>query len=280
MPDRPNTPAPPSGALITGSYRQGPRFNTYRQHGTQDWVLVYNLSGHARFGSPVGDIITGPNDIILLKPHVRHDYGTAPDQTHWEPVWAHFIPRPSWMAWLNWPEPASGILRLHLSDLGQQQRIIGRFHDVLKLNASPFRHREALAMNALEEIILWCDLANPHGETAQLDSRIRHSLDFICAHFAEPLPVSHIAAQCGLSPSRFAHLFRVQTRETPQRYLELQRLNRACQLLEFTQEPIRHIARQVGFDNPFYFTLRFKQHHGISPRLWRRRRSTVSVRAT
>jgi AraC family transcriptional regulator of arabinose operon len=151
-------------------------------------------------------------------------------------------------------------------------RLARRFRDAVRLNAGPSRQREALALNALEEILLWCDLANPRRETAGLDSRIRHSLEFICAHFAEPLNVARIAANCGLSPSRFAHLFRTQTGETPQRYLELQRLNRARQLLEFTQEPVTAIARAVGFENPFYFTLRFKRHGGASPRAWRLRR--------
>jgi AraC family transcriptional regulator of arabinose operon len=88
--------------------------------------------------------------------------------------------------------------------------------------------------------------------------------------------VARIAAQCGLSPSRFAHLFRHQTGETPQRYLELQRLKRARELLEFTQEPIAVIARSVGYENPFYFTLRFKRHNGASPRQWRQRRQSVA----
>lgn len=273
---RSDTPAPPPGPLITGTYRQGPRFNTYREHGTGDWVLVYNLSGHARFGHSRGELLTGPGDIILLKPRTRHDYGTAPGQPHWEPLWAHFIPRPSWLEWLDWPEPAPGIMRLHLQDHAQQARIVARFQEMLHLNSGPFRLREALALNALEEILLWCALINPEGEAARLDPRIRQALDYISANLGEPLTVGRIAGHCGLSASRFSHLFRRQTGETPQRYLELQRLNRARQLLEFTQEPIRHIARQVGFENPFYFTLRFKQHNGVGPRHWRRQVQAAS----
>jgi len=268
---RPETPSPPPGNLVAGIYRQGPRFNTYRANGSRDWVLVYNLSGHARFGHADGDILTGPGDMILLKPHTRHDYGTAPQRKHWEPLWAHFIPRPNWMEWLKWPQAAPGIFLLQLHDHAQQPQIVKRFHELLQFNTSPDRLREELGMNALEEIILRCDRANPQSETAHLDSRIRTAVDFICAHFPEPLTVAQIAGRCGLSPSRFAHLFRTQTGETPQRYLEQQRLFRARQLLEFTQEPIHLIAEQVGFENPFYFTLRFKRHSGISPREWRTR---------
>ncbi len=49
--------------------------------------------------------------------------------------------------------------------------------------------------------------------------------------------------------------------------------DRARQLLEFTQEPVSAIARQVGFENPFYFTLRFRRHLGASPREWRQQQA-------
>ncbi len=274
MRSRPDTPSPPPGPLVAGHFHKGPRYLTYRAHGTRDWLLVYTLSGHGRYGHAAGEFITRPGDMILLKPGTLHDYGTARGHRHWEPLWAHFIPRPGWMELLEWPEIAPGLLHLPLAGHEWQARIVRRFREVLPLNAGPSRLREPLAMNALEEILLWCDLANPRHATAGLDHRISRSLDFICARFSEPLTVAAIAAHSGLSPSRFAHLFRAQTGETPQRYLELQRLNRARQLLEFTQEPVAAIARQVGFENPFYFTLRFKRHSGASPRHWRTQHAT------
>ncbi len=272
MPARPDTPSPPPGPLVTGRFRKGPRFHTYRAHGTEDWLLIHTLAGHGRCGHAAGELITRPGDMILLKPRLLHDYGTAPGHSRWELLWAHFIPRPAWLEWLDWPEAGPGLLHLPLAGHELRAKIIRRLQDTIQLHAGPSPLREPLAMNALEEVFLWCDLANPRKETAGLDARIRRSLEFICAQFAAPLTVARIAAQCGLSPSRFAHLFRLQTGETPQRYLELQRLNRARQLLEFTQEPITSIARQVGFESPFYFTLRFKRHAGLSPRAWRQRR--------
>lgn len=272
MRSRPDTPAPPPGPLVTGHFRKGPRYHTHRAHGSRDWLLIYTSSGRGRCGHAGGDLLVGPGDLILLKPQVRHDYGTARGHRHWEPLWAHFIPRPTWLEWLDWPEAAPGLLHLSLGQHELRPRIARRLRDAIALNAGPSPLHEQLALNALEEVLLWCDLANPRKENAGVDGRVQRALDFICARFAEPLTVARIAAHCGLSPSRFAHLFRRHTGETPQRYLELQRLNRARQLLEFTQEPVATIARQVGFENPFYFTLRFKRHAGASPREWRQRR--------
>ena len=35
--------------------------------------------------------------------------------------------------------------------------------------------------------------------------------------------------------------------------------------------PIAVIAAEVGYENPFYFTLRFKNHSGLSPRDYRKK---------
>lgn len=275
MPDPHDTPSPPPGLIVAGAFRKGSRYFTYREYGTRDWLMVYTLSGQGRFGHDHGDYLTRQGDMILLEPNTKHDYGTARGAGHWELIWAHFIPRSDWRPWLEWPELAPGLRGLSLDQHEQQARIIRRFRSLLRLATGPLRLREPLAMNALEEILLRCDLGNPRREATRLDSRIRQSLDFISEHLAEPLTAARLASHCGLSPSRFAHLFRAQIRETPQRYLELQRLARARQLLEFTQEPVRHIAQQVGFESPFYFSLRFKQHHGVSPRDWRHQRLAV-----
>ena len=269
MPRQPDTPSPPPGPLVTGHFYKGPRYGTYREQGTRDFLLIYTLGGCGRFGHGAGEFLAHTGDLVLLRPGTIHDYGTATGATNWELLWAHFIPQPAWMHYLRWPEVASGISQLPLAGHEWQSRISQRFRDLVRLNRASFRLREALTLNALEEILLWSELANPSGTPNGLDSRIRRSLDFICEKFHEPLTVAAISKHCGLSPSRFAHLFRAQTGETPQRYLELQRLNRARQLLEFTQEPIATIARAVGFDSPFYFTLRFKRHSGASPRSWR-----------
>jgi AraC family transcriptional regulator of arabinose operon len=269
VPARANTPAPVPGQLITGHFHEGSRYSTYREHGTRDWILVHTLSGHGRFGHARGEYMTQPGDVVLVEPGTLHDYGTAGGAENWELLWAHFIPLPHWLDLLDWPEVAPGIRVLPLAGHEFEARIVQRFRDALHLNASSMRLREAFAMNALEEVFLWCDHVNPHTATIGVDVRIRRALDFIHERFAQPLSVADMARQSGLSLSRFSHLFQRETGETPQRYLELRRLGRARELLQFTQAPVAEVARQVGYDNPFYFTLRFKRLTGEGPRAWR-----------
>lgn len=142
--------------------------------------------------------------------------------------------------------------------------------------------RELFVLNALEEVILWCNTLNPLSAYTQMDPRIQEVMDYLCSHLREKITLAQVAAEHSLSVSSLSHLFRQQTGMTVLRYLEEQRLARARHLLELTPWTIQWIAQAVGYDNPFYFTLRFKQRNGTSPRDYRRsiKRNRVESGAT
>ena len=77
------------------------------------------------------------------------------------------------------------------------------------------------------------------------------------------------AGSVGLSTSRLAHLFREQSGQTPQQYLEGLRMQRATELLRRTGFSIKQIADAVGFESQFYFSQRFKARTHQSPSSFR-----------
>jgi AraC family transcriptional regulator of arabinose operon len=54
------------------------------------------------------------------------------------------------------------------------------------------------------------------------------------AHPGQVVSVSHLAGEAGLSPSRFAHLFRAETGSTPARMFLRMRVMHAAELLTAT----------------------------------------------
>ncbi len=257
--------------LVTGHFKEVTGYYSYRPKGTRDWLLVLTLNGHGRFGHPGGEIVTSTNDLVLLKPGTPHDYAVANGHPKWELVWAHFKPRADWTPWLDWPEEAPGLTRISLYDPTLARLIIARFTDAHRLATGPLKHRDELAMNALEELLLWCDVINPKAETAELDDRIRAATDWLCRNLEKHVTLDILAEAVGMSVSRLAHLFREQIGTPPLQFLEAQRMRRAKQLLEVTSLSVKQVAAEVGFDNPFYFTLRFKKSSGVSPTEYRKR---------
>ena len=271
MPDKHEETHPDVGHLVTGRFRETAGYETWRARGTDDWLLIATLDGGGRFGGDGPQILAKPGDLVLVHPHTRHDYGVAPEAGVWEFLWTHFHPRPDWAPWLLWPEAVPGIGLLTLKDADLRGRAFARFAQAHELATSALRRRETFAMNALEEVLLLCDLGNPRARPSRLDPRIEEAMNFLCRRLGEPTGLDDLASHVGLSVSRLAHLFRQEVGLTPQQFLEGQRLHRARQLLELTARPIAAIAAEVGYENPFYFTLRFKRETGYSPRDYRKK---------
>lgn len=251
--------------LLTGHFHETSGYRAYRPRGVDDWLLIHTIVGTGRFGHPGGELLARPGDWVLIRPGTLHDYAVAASDTSWELLWAHFQPRADWLTWLEWPEVAAGLMLLQISD----PAVASRFHTVHRLFHGDLRRREAFAMNALEALFLDCDRLNPGATTARYDPRVRRAVDYLESNLAEKLALSDVAAAVGLSESRLAHIFRSETGQTLQHYLEARRMQRAGELLLRTGFPIQQIAAVTGFESPFYFSRRFKRWTGQSPLSYR-----------
>lgn len=255
--------------IRTGHFSAGAHYGCKRWSGTDDWLLFCTVAGAGRFGHASGSLVSGAGDLVLLSPRHPHDYATATPPGTWEFTWAHFLPPPHWLAWLAWPEQAPGVLRLALGTDPEFARIAARLR-VMDQHATSIQvHRYALAINALEEAILLADAHNP-ARAASVDDRVRVAADAVRADLTHAWSIADLAVKAGLSTSRFAHLFRIEFGESPRRWVERQRIERARQLLADTSDPVSAIAAAVGFSDPFHFTNRFRAVTGVSPSMSRK----------
>lgn len=241
----------------------------WREHGAPGWLLVYTLGGMGRFGHERGELLARPGDLVLLQSGTRNDYGLEDRLKKWDLLWAYFFPPSAWHPLLRWPEASPGLMRLHLPEGKVRSLIVRLLKEAHRHNTGPERHREMLALNALERLLLGCDGINPRSDQSRMDPRILRAMDYLCQNCALPMSAMLLARQCGLSVSRFAHLFREQVGQTPHQFLETQRMARARQLLELTQESVTGIAARSGFPDLFHFSRRFRQYTGCSPRNYR-----------
>jgi AraC family transcriptional regulator of arabinose operon len=259
---RVETMHPEVNRVLCGRLSEGSEYSTWRVRGTTDFLLIQTLSGSGRVGGADGELITGVGDAVLLPPNVPHDYGTAIGASHWDLAFAHFRPRTDWMPLLEWPQRHGSIG--FISTSGEiHSRVARALHKGTRMQADPFERSELFAVNALEEALLWLDSQNPLR--TRLDERVLSVVEYVRDHIAEQLSAQRLAAVAHLSPSRLSRLFTLQLGVTPQQYVERERMLLAQQLLGLTNRPVGEIARQLGWDDPFYFSKRFHRFSGLSP---------------
>jgi len=242
----------------------------FRAQEVNDWQIILTLSGSACLKCSAGDISLSSGDVVLLQPGVLQHYSVPPSVEGWKSVLVHFHPRQVWLEWLRWPETARGIALLQLSDKAARARITQRLIDVDQHAQSGARHGNELATNALEEVLLLCDNINPMSLMSHMDARVQKAAEYIINNISDVLDVRVLADVSDCSVSRIAHLFREQVGKSVQQFIELQRINRARELLASTSRTVQDIAMEVGYDNPLYFSSRFRKVSQFSPTEYRK----------
>ena len=87
--------------------------------------------------------------------------------------------------------------------------------------------------------------------------------------YAEPLDVPAIAAVAHISVAHFSRSFRAVFGETPHRYLQRRRVERAMFLLRETDRAITDVSLDVGFNSLGTFSRTFREIVGQSPTEYR-----------
>lgn len=101
--------------------------------------------------------------------------------------------------------------------------------------------------------------------------RLLRARDAMDRSFAEPLPNAALAAIAHMSPQHFVRTFRRTFGETPHRYLQRRRIERAMWLLRSTDRSITDICMEVGFTSLGTFSRVFRDVVGEPPSAYRLR---------
>lgn len=89
-------------------------------------------------------------------------------------------------------------------------------------------------------------------------------------HVRESRSLSEMARKAGFSIPHYIALFRARMGTSPANYFLRLKIQRACHLLDTTSLPIKTIADQTGFSDPYYFSRLFRNVMGRSPRAYRK----------
>ena len=107
--------------------------------------------------------------------------------------------------------------------------------------------------------------------------RMLRARDAMDRAYAEPLNVPELARLVHVSEAHFIRTFRATFGETPYRYLQRRRVERAMFLLRQTDRSVTEICLDVGFTSLGMFSRTFRDIVGESPSEYRARGIVKSV---
>ncbi|QBG46885.1 helix-turn-helix domain-containing protein [Verrucomicrobia bacterium S94] len=122
-----------------------------------------------------------------------------------------------------------------------------------------------------ESLILESLLNEPVRERNNSEKAFLALLNELESRLPEPVDFMQLARRHGFSQSTFRRQWKKQIAVSPARYVMEHRLQHAGRLLTDTALSISEIAGRIHFEDPLYFSRRFRAFSGLSPTEFRRR---------
>lgn len=101
-------------------------------------------------------------------------------------------------------------------------------------------------------------------------SKIVFALEYINYHYQEELMICDLADCCHLSETHFRRVFQTDMNMTPVEYINLIRVQAACDFMKKKDCYMDEVAINVGYQTMSTFNRNFKQIMGISPYQWKK----------
>ncbi|MEE4217773.1 MAG: AraC family transcriptional regulator [Xanthomonadales bacterium] len=240
-----------------------------RAHGANEDHLMMCVGGH---GFVIVDgkknhLETG--QILIIPRHLKHRYWAA-DDVPWSIYWMHFRGGESGHFIERMPGPGKPAP----VDTETQTEAVRLFRDCLdtidKGYTLPNLIYVAQSARHILSLLLFRNPAFPMVQrTRPVQQRLASTLEYMLENIAEPLRLEDFAQQAGLSVSHFSEQFRDRTGQSPISYFTQIKVQHACRLLDLTEKPVKAIAIETGYRDPYYFSRVFKKHMGLSPENYR-----------
>jgi AraC-like DNA-binding protein len=115
------------------------------------------------------------------------------------------------------------------------------------------------------------DAAITSGSIEERNRWMLRARDAIDRDYAQPLDIPALARVALVSDAHFIRTFRATFGETPHRYLQRRRVERAMALLRGTDRSVTDVCFAVGFASLGTFSRTFREIVGRSPSVFRQR---------
>lgn len=236
-----------------------------RPQGIAETIVIVCVAGSGWVESGGTRTRVGTSTAIVLPGGAPHAYGASADDP-WTIWWCH-------VRGTDVPELVDAIgarpdaPTVTLREVETVTALLDEIAVTLARDTTPARllATAGIAWRLLTQLAVDRTLAEP-------GTPLQRAMRYLEERVDGRIQVPELAAMVGISPSHLAALFREATGGGVLAHHTALKMARARALLDTTDLPVADVGRQVGMDDPFYFSRQFRRTHGVSPRGYRETR--------
>lgn len=240
----------------------GQAFTVIRKDGRVDYHILYVAGGSCVCLYDGRESVLRRGDFVLYPPDTEQRY-TLPDGIDSQTLWLHFTGT-CVTEILRELKLSGGVSHAAAPDETEQF-----FKYMIHMNSINSAQSRMFAKGYLLNLLASLAKNDFDKKPAMCLGTVQKMLEYIHTNWQKNIRVADVAHAACLCESRAAHSFRQSTGESIGRYLEKLRLSEAKRLLMNTDMNISEISAMVGYNDPFYFSRKFKVLVGCSPKEYR-----------
>ena len=252
-----------------GHLRSAPDYRIDRDH-LPGHDLLLCLSGSGFVLSSNRRFKVEPNELAWISGYHPHAHWANPADP-WELLWVRIDGRA-----IEETCNILSVLRFPVFAKIPVHSLRREFRRILRLMIRRPLALDAMLNAAVSEILATlfesrqAETLESFGGFPEIAADVREALTKMALYPDRPWRVADLAQLCRLSEPHFYRKFKQATGSTPIDWLRRERINHARRRLLESSDPIKQIAEQVGYNDPFFFSRDFKRYTGVAPKNYRK----------
>lgn len=248
-------------------YRKG---QILASHKHDFYQIIYFIDGTGKFIYDTQKIEFMPGDLFFIKPGTMHGFVHPPHQTLKTldikfnildediktltySINLHYQKVPSEIVLLLEKIRSEGMDKKAYYNIFACTYLLQLLHTILRIDAISDR-----------QVTKPSYLSSEHGSDSVADFIEKYMQE----HYADSLTIKKISENIGYSESYINKEFKRYYKCTVSKYHKCLRIEKAKELILYSENSLKQIAEDVGFKNIHHFSRVFKEIEGVSPGQW------------
>ncbi len=164
----------------------------------------------------------------------------------------------------------------YLLHVSEAPALFGTVNAIIEEVRVPKQYRQGMIRLLAKTMILEIlrqDSGAPYNAVKQVKAanmtQIASALEYINQNYAAPIKAKMLADVCNMSETHFRRVFEEYINMAPMDYVNLIRVQQACERMKKTDDSMDNVALRCGFTTTSTFNRNFKKFLNTSPYQWK-----------
>ncbi|WP_346859273.1 AraC family transcriptional regulator [uncultured Draconibacterium sp.] len=241
-----------------------------RSEGINQSILIYNIDGYGYIKIAGTEYVLPPDHFIIIPQNRPHSY-FSDKKNPWSIYWIHLAGIKSKFISNSFSQ-ATPIERTNTSRINERLEMFGEIFKCLEMGYG-IEILEYVNMCLPRLLASFTHIKQFRSINEPITSDpVALVINYMLENLKKKLSLGQLAREVNLSSSYFSRMFLKRTGFPPIDYFNQLKIQQSCRLLDNKELTVADVARELGFDDQFYFSRLFKKVMNQSPREYRKGR--------